>query len=44
VSAAVHHPLCTIVPVLVPLIAVLVKTLRRTAKDSAAANPAEARS
>lgn len=44
VSGAVHHPLGTIVPVLVPLIAVLVKNLRRTAKDPAAANPAEARS
>ena len=44
VSGAVHHPLGTIVPVLVPLIAVLVKNLRRTAKDPVAANPAEARS
>ncbi|CUT14487.1 FIG00441873 hypothetical protein [Bradyrhizobium sp.] len=43
VSGAVHHPLSTILPVLVPLIAVLIKNLRRTAKDSAAANPAEAR-
>jgi len=44
VSGAVHHPLGTIVPVLVPLIAVLVKNLRRTAKDPAAAIPAESRS
>jgi hypothetical protein len=43
-SGAVHHPLSTILPVLVPLIAVLVKNLRRTAKDPAAANSAEARS
>nr|WP_249803550.1 phage holin family protein [Bradyrhizobium sp. 21] len=43
VSGAVHHPLSTVVPVLVPLIAVLVKNLRRTAKASASANSAEAR-
>ncbi|MDH2398451.1 hypothetical protein QCM77_00365 [Bradyrhizobium sp. SSUT18] len=43
-SGAVHHPLGTIAPVLVPLIAVIVKNLRRTAKDPAAANSAEARS
>jgi hypothetical protein len=43
-SGAVHHPLGTILPVLVPLIAVLVKNLRRTAKEAPAANSAEARS
>lgn len=43
-SGAVHHPLSTILPVLVPLIAVLVKNLRRTAKEPAAADSAEARS
>ena len=36
VSGAVHHPLSTIVPVLVPLIAIIVKSLRQTAKESAA--------
>src|SRR6185369_3878514 len=41
VSGAVHHPLSTIVPVLVPLIAIIVKSLRTTAKTSAAANSAE---
>src|SRR6186713_360310 len=30
VSGAVHHPLSTIVPVLVPLIAIIVKSLRKT--------------
>jgi hypothetical protein len=44
VSGAVHHPLSTIVPVLVPLIAIIVKSLRTTAKESAAATSAEARS
>jgi hypothetical protein len=38
----VHHPLSTIVPVLVPLIAIIVKSLRTTAKTSVAANSAEA--
>ncbi|UWU79688.1 phage holin family protein [Bradyrhizobium huanghuaihaiense] len=42
VSGAVHHPLSTIVPVLVPLIAIIVKSLRTTAKTSAASNSAEA--
>lgn len=42
VSGAVHHPLGTIVPVLVPLIAIIVKGLRKTSKE-AAASP-EARS
>nr|WP_247435459.1 hypothetical protein [Bradyrhizobium sp. 139] len=44
VPAAVHHPLSTVVPVLVPLIAIIIKSLRATARDSAAANSAEARS
>ncbi|MGY8706317.1 phage holin family protein [Bradyrhizobium sp. 18BD] len=44
VSGAVHHPLSTVVPVLVPLIAIVVKSLRKSAKESAAATSAEARS
>ncbi|QOG22083.1 MULTISPECIES: phage holin family protein [Bradyrhizobium] len=44
VSGAVHHPLSTIVPVLVPLIAIIVKSLRKTANESASATSAEARS
>ncbi|MHC2274299.1 hypothetical protein ACVME8_000910 [Bradyrhizobium diazoefficiens] len=44
VSSAVHHPLSTIVPVLVPLIAIIVKSLRKTTKETAAATSAEARS
>lgn len=44
VSGAVHHPLSTIVPVLVPLIGIIVKSLRKTAKEPAAATSAEARS
>ena len=44
VSGAVHHPLSTIVPVLVPLIAIIVKSLRKTTKGTAAATSAEARS
>jgi hypothetical protein len=43
-SGAVHHPLSTIVPVLVPLIAIIIKNLRTTPKSSAAASSAEARS
>lgn len=43
VSGAVHHPLTMIVPVLVPLIAIIVRNLRTTAKGSSA-NSAEARS
>lgn len=39
---AVHHPLSTVVPALVPLIAIIVKGLRKTSKE-AAASP-EARS
>ncbi|WP_426614696.1 phage holin family protein [Bradyrhizobium sp. McL0616] len=42
VSGAAHHPLNTIVPVLVPLIAIIVKGLRKTTKQAAAS--AEARS
>ena len=38
VSGAVHHPLGTIVPVLVPLIAIIVKSLRNT--ESAASREA----
>jgi hypothetical protein len=38
VSGAVHHPLSTIVPVLVPLIAIIVKSLRNT--ESAASREA----
>ncbi|WP_431204292.1 phage holin family protein [Bradyrhizobium betae] len=44
VSGAVHHPLSTIVPVLLPLIAIIIKSLRKTAKDSAAATSREAHS
>jgi len=43
-SGAVHHPLSTIVPVLVPLIAIIIKNLRTTPKSSAAASSTEARS
>jgi hypothetical protein len=42
VSGAVHHPLSTVVPVLVPLIAIIIKSLRKTTKQAAAS--AEARS
>lgn len=42
ISGAVHHPLSTVVPVLVPLIAIIVKSLRKTTKEAAA--PSEARS
>src|SRR6186713_1308257 len=41
ISGAVHHPLSTIVPVLVPLIAIIVKSLR---KSSARPSAPEARS
>jgi hypothetical protein len=44
VTGAVHHPLSTIVPVLVPLIAVIAKSLGKTTKKAAAATSAEARS
>ncbi|EJN13379.1 hypothetical protein PMI42_03235 [Bradyrhizobium sp. YR681] len=38
VSGAVHHPLSTVVPVLVPLIAIIAKSLRKSVKESAAAS------
>lgn len=44
VSGAVQHPLSTIVPMLVPLIAIVIKNLRATTKTAADANSAEARS
>ncbi|MCP3401494.1 MULTISPECIES: phage holin family protein [unclassified Bradyrhizobium] len=40
VSGAVHHPLSTLMPVLVPLIAIIVKNLQKTAKETAAASEA----
>ena len=43
-AGAVHHPLSTIVPVLVPLIAIIVKNMRKTARESAADASSEARS
>lgn len=43
VSGAVHHPLSTIVPVLVPLIAIIIRNLRTSAGKSAA-TPTEAES
>ncbi|AWM02492.1 hypothetical protein [Bradyrhizobium amphicarpaeae] len=43
VSGAVHHPLSTIVPVLVPLIAIIIRSLRTSAGKSAA-TPTEAES
>jgi hypothetical protein len=36
VSGAVHHPLSTIVPVLLPLIAIIIKNLRKSNPDAAA--------
>ncbi|MBR0822380.1 phage holin family protein [Bradyrhizobium liaoningense] len=42
VSGAVHHPLSTVAPVLVPLIAIIVKNLRKTAKETAASSEAPA--
>jgi hypothetical protein len=44
VTGAVHHPLSTIVPVLVPLIAIIVKNLRKAAKEPTATTAPEARS
>lgn len=44
VSGAVHHPLSTVVPVLVPLIAIIIKSLRKSGRESAAATSADARS
>ncbi|MBR0845028.1 phage holin family protein [Bradyrhizobium liaoningense] len=38
VSGAIHHPLSTVAPVLVPLIAIIVKNLRKTTSASAAAS------
>lgn len=35
-SGAVHHPLSTVVPVLMPLIAIIVKGFRKTSKETAA--------
>ncbi|HXH43651.1 MAG TPA: phage holin family protein [Bradyrhizobium sp.] len=43
-SGAVHHPLSTIMPMLVPLIAIIIKSLRTATKTSADAGTAEARS
>jgi len=43
-SGAIHHPLSTVVPILVPLIAIIVKSLRKTAKDSTAAAASEGHS
>lgn len=43
-TGAVHHPLSTIVPVLVPLIAIIVKNMRKTAVEPAADASSEARS
>lgn len=43
-TGAVHHPLSTIVPVLVPLIAIIVKNMRKTAVESATDASSEARS
>ena len=41
VSGAVHHPLSTIVPVLLPLIAIIVRNLRKPATESTS-SPAQA--
>ncbi|MDE5443719.1 phage holin family protein [Bradyrhizobium sp. CSA207] len=43
-TGAIHHPLSTILPVLVPLIAIIVKSLGKSAKKADAATTAEARS
>jgi len=43
VSGAVHHPLSTIVPVLLPLIAIIIRNLQASAGKSAA-TPTEAQS
>jgi hypothetical protein len=42
-TGAVHHPLSTIVPVLVPLIAIIVKNMRKSAKEPGAEASSEAR-
>jgi hypothetical protein len=36
VDGSVHHPLSTIVPMLVPLIAIIIKNMRKAAKEPAA--------
>ena len=36
VTGAVHHPLSTIAPVLVPLIAIIIKNMRKAAKEPVA--------
>lgn len=43
-AGAVHHPLSTIVPVLVPLIAIIIKNMRRASRGPAADAAPEARS
>ncbi|MFT4120399.1 phage holin family protein [Bradyrhizobium sp.] len=43
VAGAVHHPLSTVVPVLIPLIAIIVKNLRSAAKGSAAGDATASR-
>jgi hypothetical protein len=43
-TGAVHHPLSTIVPVLVPLIAIIVKNMRNTTKGPYAETSSESRS
>lgn len=43
-TGAVHRPLSTIVPVLVPLIAIIIKNMRKTAREPAADTAPEARS
>ena len=40
-SGAMHHPLSTIVPVLVPLIAIIVKNLRKTTRQTATSPEAQ---
>ena len=44
VSGAVHHPISTIVPMLLPLIAIIIKNLRPKAETSDDASSAEAQS
>ncbi|MBR0723761.1 phage holin family protein [Bradyrhizobium manausense] len=43
-TGAVHHPLSTIVPVLVPLIAIIVKNMRKPAREPATTTASETRS
>lgn len=40
VSGAVHHPLSTIVPVLLPLIAIIIKNLRKASPEATAPSDA----